>query len=125
MSRASGENQVVVTIYRITGRQLFLNVGRNVCEECDLAVEAVTKAISELGGVGVRLTVKAWLNNLPMALARGAYHPPVTLVDGKVIGQGIVPAVNDVKRAVLNAAGQRTTRGLPESQFGTCDYPEP
>lgn len=104
MSRSSGENrQVVVTVYRITGRQLFFDIGKSICEECDLTVAAVARAIRELEGVDVKLSVKAWLNNLPIALARGAYHPPVLLVDNRVISQGVVPATEYVKQAIVNA----------------------
>lgn len=108
MVRLPDGNQVKVTVYRITGRQLFFNVGRSVCEECDLAVAAVTRAIHELDGIEVGFSVKAWINSLPLALAQGAYHPPVTLVDGVVISQGVVPAVEDVKRAIVGAAERRT-----------------
>lgn len=100
-STSARDREVKVTVYRITGRQLFFNVSRSVCEECDLTVAAVAKAIKELDGVRVNFRVKAWFNNLPVALLQGAYHPPILLVGGRVVSQGVVPAVEEIKRAIL------------------------
>ncbi len=105
-SSSARDREVEVTVYRVTGRQLFFNVSRSVCEECDLTVAAVARAIKELDGVGVNFRVKAWLNNLPVALLHGAYHPPVLLVNGRVVSQGVVPAVEEIKRAILRRRNQ-------------------
>ncbi len=105
-----------MTVYRITGRQLVFNVSRSVCEECDLTVAAVARAIKELDGVRVNFRVKAWLNNFPVALLQGAYHPPVLLVNGSVVSQGIVPSVEEIKRAIL----RRRTQELVPIQTDTA-----
>lgn len=95
---------VEVKVYRITGRQFFFNVGRSVCEECDLTVDAVKKAIAGVEEIPVRFKAEAWLNKLPIALAERAYHPPITLVNGKIIAQGAVPDVEAVRSAIRRAA---------------------
>ncbi|MDE1852868.1 MAG: hypothetical protein KGI38_03865 [Thaumarchaeota archaeon] len=113
MSRRKDENRVEVTVYRITGRQLFFDVGRSVCEECDLAVAAVSRAVNELEGTAILFKVEPWLDRLPFALAKGAYHPPITLVDGRIVGQGVVPDVDQVKRAIAAAAERKGIRTKP------------
>jgi hypothetical protein len=107
---------VEVKVYVITGRQLFFTVGRSTCEECDLTVEAVRMAFRGLEGIPVSFKIEAWLNKLPFALSKGAYHPPITLVDGKVISQGIVPDVEDVRLAIVKAAERRrVSASTPQS----------
>ncbi len=111
-SSVTDQRKVSVTVYRITGRQLFFNVSQSVCEECDLTVAAVERVIRELGdSVRVNFRVKPWLNNLPFALLRGAYHPPVVLVGGRVISQGVVPSVDEVKRAIEHEGNRRAQVG--------------
>ncbi len=115
-STSARDREVKVTVYRITGRQLVFNVSRSVCEECDLTVAAVARAIKELDGVRVNFRVKAWLNHFPVALLQGAYHPPVLLVNGSVVSQGIVPSVEEIKRAIL----RRRTQELVPIQTDTA-----
>ena len=109
MRSSPATNLVKVRVYRISGRQLFFNVSGSICEECDLAVAAVARAVSESGVVGVDFRVEPWLNRLPIALLQGAYHPPITLVDGKVVSQGAVPDVDLVRREIVEAS--RRTNG--------------
>lgn len=101
-------------MYRITGRQLFFDVSRSVCEECDLTVATVGRVIKDLErDVRVNLRVRPWLNDLPLALLRGAYHPPVVLVEGKVLSQGVVPDEGDVRRAIQEVASPRAVGDRP------------
>ncbi len=101
--------ELVITVYRITGRQLFFRVAGSICEECDLTVSAVNRAVHEFGadGIRIRVDVKAWLNNLVRALSRRAYHPPAVLVDGKLVSQGFVPTVEDLNAAIREAVAKR------------------
>ncbi|MDG6961403.1 MAG: thioredoxin family protein [Nitrososphaerota archaeon] len=106
---SADETPVEVKIYRITGRQLLFNVGRSVCEECNLTVAAVREAIARANGIQVRFKVEPWLNRLPFALSKGAYHPPITIVDDRIISQGVVPDVEEVRLAIVGAS--RLERG--------------
>jgi hypothetical protein len=121
------EPRVNVTVYRITGRQLFFTVNKSICEECDLTIAAIRRALGEMETVEVNFRVKAWLNNLPIALMHGGYHPPVLVVDGKVISQGIVPGVEDIKKAVFRAwegkSRARKGRGTGTPQTGVPRAP--
>jgi len=91
---------IEVTVYTITGKQLFFKVSQSTCEECDLTLNAVARAVRELGEPKVRLLAKPWLSNLPIALFRGAFHPPAVLVDGEVVSQGFVPSLESIKIAI-------------------------
>ena len=92
----------VVTVYPMTGRQLFFNVPHSVCEECDLTVRLVKRVASDLPRVEVR--IKPWFNHLFDALRRGGWHPPVVTIDGKVSSQGVVPDEEGLRRTLAGAA---------------------
>ena len=95
---------VEVTVYRITGSQLFFRVPEAVCEECDLTVAVAHRVAESFGPEVVTVTVKPWLNHLPAALLRGGWHPPVVTVNGKLVTQGIVPTPETLQRAITEAA---------------------
>ncbi len=105
-----GGEEIVITVYRITGKQLFFRVAASVCEECDLTVSAVDRAVQEFAenGIRIRVDVKPWLNNLVRAIWKGAYHPPAVLVNGKLVSQGFVPTVEGLKAAVREAISERS-----------------
>jgi hypothetical protein len=117
--------EVRVTIYRVTGKQLFFfKVNPASCRECDLMVNVVEKALDELSEVvRAKLEVKPWLNYFLFSIFRGGYHPPVLIVEGRVVSQAAVPTVEEVKRAVLQAWERKeekktssTTRDLRKRQ---------
>lgn len=68
-----------------------------------MAVNVVEKALDELSEVRAKLEVKPWLNHLVSSIARGGYHPPVLLVEKRVVSQGVVPTLEEVKKAILEA----------------------
>lgn len=84
-----------ITIYRISGQQLFFNVPNEWCEECDLTINLTKKVLAELGvGKGdtrVRLIVKPWVNFAVQALSKGGWHAPVLMINGEIFSQGVVP----------------------------------
>lgn len=92
---------VELTVYRVTGQQLFFRVPSAVCEECDLTV-AVARS---LGTDVVKVTVVPWLDHLPEVLFKGGWHPPVVTVNGALVTQGIVPAAETLEQAIRKAAG--------------------
>ncbi len=91
----------VVTVYPMTGRQLFINVPHAICEECDLTVRLVQRVASDLPDVEVR--IKPWFNHLFDALRRGGWHPPVVTINGKITTQGVVPDEEGLRRALVRA----------------------
>ena len=93
--------QIEITIYRITGKQFFMNVPDRLCEECELTVRQVKTVLRELGLEGdkrVKLVIKPWVENMGEALALGGWHAPVLVINRKIFSQGIVP-----KQPQLNA----------------------
>jgi len=89
--------KTVVTVYPITGKQLFFRVPHSRCRECDLTIRAV-------GGIegheDIELHVKPWRNHLFDALRRGGWHAPVVTIDGNIFSQGIVPDTDALRRAL-------------------------
>ena len=100
---------VNILIYKITGRQLFFNVPSRICEECDLTVGLTQKIVNEINKDNtdnnnnnkIKLEVKPWLSNLISAVIKGAFHPPILLINGHIFSQGIVPDQKELKRKIL------------------------
>ncbi len=83
--------QIKITIFRITGRQLFFKVPERICKECDATAAIVKSVIQELGiAHHTNLAVKPWINNLISCLAHGSWHPPIVTINGKRFSQGHV-----------------------------------
>ena len=103
---AAAATATVVTVYPMTGRQLFFTVPHAICEECDLTVRLVQRVAADLPDVEVR--IKPWFNHLFDALRRGGWHPPVVTINGKITTQGVVPDEAELRDA-LASAGQSAT----------------
>ena len=101
-SAGAAPTSTVVTIYPMTGRQLFFNVPHAICEECDLTIRLVQRVASDLPDVEVR--IKPWFNHLFDALRRGGWHPPVVTINGRITTQGVVPDEDRLRRALARAA---------------------
>lgn len=97
-SDAPATARKVVTVYPITGRQLFFHVPHSWCQECNLTVRAVQDAIE--GRDDIELRMKPWWNHLFDALRRGGWHAPVVTIDGKLFSQGVVPDADRLRDAL-------------------------
>lgn len=92
------EARRVVTVYPITGKQLFFRVPHSWCEECNLSIRVVESAAADLDHVEVR--IRPWFNNLIQALRRGGWHAPVVTIDDEIFSQGIVPDEAELRAAL-------------------------
>ncbi len=101
---ASGDGSTVVTVYPITGKQLFFRVPESWCRECDLTIRAVERVIE--GRKDIELRIKPWWNHLFDALRRGGWHAPVVTINGKVFSQGVVPEDAQLREALGIPVGQ-------------------
>ncbi len=101
---------VTITVFRITGRQLFFTVPDRVCEECDLTVQ-VARSVADRHPGCVVVEIKPWLNHLPSALWKGGWHPPVVLVEGRRVSQGVVPSPDTLETAVVEALHRQKQKG--------------
>ena len=95
-----------ITVYPITGRQLFFRVPHSWCEECDLTIRTARRVAEQVGDVEV--TVKPWFNHLFDVLRRGGVHAPVLTIAGEMFSQGIVPAQGARARAFAAGVDGRT-----------------
>lgn len=91
-----------ITVYPITGRQLFFRVPHAWCEECNLTIRLVRSVVADLDG-DVEVLVKPWFNHLFDALRRGGWHAPVVTIDGRVFSQGVVPDEEELRSAIRAA----------------------
>ena len=92
------EPRRVVTVYPITGNQLFFRVPHSWCEECNLSIRAVQNAAADLDHVEMR--IRPWFNNLIQALRRGGWHAPVVTIDDEIFSEGIVPDEAELRAAL-------------------------
>ena len=111
-SPRDAQTLTVVTVYPMTGRQLFFNVPHTICQECDLTVRLVNRVASDLPHVKVR--IKPWFNHLFNALRRGGWHPPVVTINGKVSTQGVIPDEGKLRRA-LGRGARATIAGADDA----------
>lgn len=85
-----------IVVYRIAGKQGWLNLPDWVCEECDLTVTAVREACRAAGIPEDTVDVRPWLVRLGEAWRSGARHPPAVLVNGRLFSQENVPDVSEL-----------------------------
>lgn len=100
------ENSVKITVYRWAGEKWFLRI-EGECIECDLTVSQVRTLIARNPGWPVELEIKPWLNHLWESLQHGGWHAPVVLVEGKLVRQGTIPTLAELKAAVGRALEAR------------------
>ena len=59
------------------------------CGECSLTGDVIADTIEhELDGISVELEMRDWLSEWWKPLAKGGWHAPIVMVEGKVISQG-------------------------------------
>ena len=92
----SGED-ARIEIYVVSGIQGFFRIPESFCKECNLFYQAANKA-SEESNTQADVQVKSYWTRFLRPLLKGGYHPPVILVDGKIVGQGYnVPEKQEIK----------------------------
>ena len=96
------KDSVKITIYRWAGKKWFLRI-KGECIECDLTVSQVRALIARNPNWPIEWEIKPWLNHLWESLRRGGWHPPVVLVDGKVVRQGTIPTLAELQAVICRA----------------------
>ena len=99
---------VEIVVYRITGRQGFIDIPHRYCEECDLTVRVASSLVAELDDPGVRLIVRPWLLWFWRPIWRGGWHAPILTVNGRVVTQGVVPARETLLSAIERVRGGKS-----------------
>ncbi|MDY6971348.1 MAG: hypothetical protein SV775_03355 [Thermodesulfobacteriota bacterium] len=57
---------------------------KTACGECDLTTSILQNMIeNEFKGMNVSLEIKPWLDHFFYCIARGAWHAPIIMVNGK------------------------------------------
>ena len=95
-------NKVEITIYPMTGKQGLFFVPKKWCEECDLVISLVQDVVKELGLEDkADIKIRPWFVWVWLPFFRYfAWHPPILIINGKVISQGIVPRKEQVIEAM-------------------------
>jgi len=99
---AMATNSVKITIYRWAGKKWFLRIDGE-CIECDLTVSQVRTMVARNRNWPIEWEIKPWLNHLWESLRRGGWHPPVVVVDGKLVRQGTIPTLAELQVVVRRA----------------------
>ncbi|MFA5088582.1 MAG: hypothetical protein WC552_06060 [Candidatus Omnitrophota bacterium] len=78
---------VVITQYKRAGRLGPFQI-KSKCAECDLNTHHLKRLIDvHFREESVELEIKPWLDHFFFCLLRGALHPPIIMVNGKVFFQ--------------------------------------
>ena len=91
-------NKIQIAIYPMTGKQGLFFVSKKWCEECDLVISLVQNVVKELGLESrADIKIRPWFIWAWLPFFRYfAWHPPILIINGKVISQGIVPRKEQV-----------------------------
>jgi hypothetical protein len=96
------KDSVKITVYRWAGKKWLLRI-HGECIECDLTVSQVRRLVARYPDWPIEWEMKPWLSYLWESLRRGGWHPPVVLVDGKLVRQGTIPTLAELQAAVRRA----------------------
>ncbi len=98
---------VKLTLYRWAGAWGPFKV-TIPCGECSLTRDVIADTIdSELANVPVDLDVRDWLSEWWRPLARGGWHAPIVMVEGRVVSQGTALNRGRLTQAVIEAHASR------------------
>lgn len=77
------DKSVLITQFKWQGKFGPFEI-KSHCNECDLTTALLKKMVEEeFKGLDVWFEVKPWLDNIFYCLARGAWHAPIIMVNGK------------------------------------------
>lgn len=76
-----------IEIYIVTGFHGLVRIPESFCKECHMFVRAARKA-SEQTDQEIDIQVKSYWTRFLRPLIKGGVHPPVMLVNGKLVAQG-------------------------------------
>ncbi len=93
------KDSVKITVYRWAGKKWFLHI-KGECIEFDLTISQVRTLVARNPNWPIEWETKPWLNHLWESLGRGGWHPPVVLVDGRLVRQGTIPTLAELQAAV-------------------------
>jgi protein-tyrosine phosphatase len=120
MYKFEKNNPIVITNFKWAGKLGPIEI-KSSCNECDVTTNMLAKMIEEkFKDKNVVLEAKPWLNNIFYCLARGVWHAPIIIVNGKKFFQfsekkaffdrnKLIDLVNDllVKQAATKAEAIR------------------
>lgn len=83
MVSTKGKRSVVINFFEWAGKLGPFRI-KTHCGDCDLTI-AILKAMmeDEFKGKDVKLEIKPWLDNFFYCIARGTWHAPIIIVNGK------------------------------------------
>ena len=107
-TRPPHDRPVNLRLYRWAGRWGPFEV-RIPCGECALTRDVIADTLAhELAGIAVEVEVRDWLSHWWQPLARGGWHAPIVMVEGRVVSQGQALNRGVLTQAVIDAAAART-----------------
>lgn len=115
-------HNVKVTVYRWAGQKWFLRINGE-CLECDLVVGQVRNLLAAHPDWPVELEVKPWLTHLWEALRHRGWHPPIVLVDHRLLRQGTISTRAELDAAIRLALSLRKQRPVPRKAEDAGQHP--
>lgn len=76
-----------IEIYVVTGIHGFFRIPDSYCKECNLFYQAAKKVADE-SEKDVEIQVRSYWTRFLRPLMKGGFHPPVILVNGRLVSQG-------------------------------------
>ncbi len=97
------QKPIKVTIFRWAGSWGPFKV-KISCGECTLTKDVILDTLeNELSGISIEIESREWLSEWWKPLAKGGWHAPIVMVEGKVVSQGVAINRGILTQAVIEA----------------------
>jgi glutaredoxin len=101
-------NPIQITVFRRAGTWGPFKVSIP-CGECTPTKDVILDTMAnELAGVDAELDMRDWLSEWWKPLLKGGWHPPIVMVEGRIIGQGAALNRGVLTQAVIEAHARRS-----------------
>ena len=94
--------KIIIDIYKWEGKFFPFEI-KTKCGECSLNTSVIKSVIDEMSKQGIEIEFKEhpWLDNWYKTILKKGYHPPIILLNGKLLKQEKVLTREELKDAII------------------------
>lgn len=94
--------KITIDIYKWEGKFFPFEI-KTKCGECSLNTSIIKSVVEEMKNQGIEVLFNQypWLDNWYKTILKGGYHPPIVMVNGRVLKQEKVLTKEELKDAII------------------------